>query len=237
MTLPMSLHHRYFHTFAVLTLLLVSAFTQTAFAEKETTSVTFSALCFTTGNAENPVFYIADGTKREKLSIPFTMLGGPFKAQCREGGLLDFYTAETDEAPAITVKIPATATNNLLVIFYPSDGQQPSYKAQVVQLPANGFHGGSWLAFNLTKSDIAFRLNKKPNSQIKPGTHKLITPPKNLKDPMLPVEIYKRSKDKQWQIEQSVLWPVDPRFKNYLFLFQTSTSGRLQLRSVPQRIE
>lgn len=221
-----------FRSSTIVRTLLISSFATGLILAQD--QITFSTLCFTTGAAKEPEYFIGNAKDRKKITAPITMLGGPFKAPMREGGLLDLFSSETDERPAITIKLPAASSNErLAVLFFPKDD---GCQARAIVLPSAGFNGGSIFAINVAPSDLAIRYGNVTPKLIKPGASTLIAPPSNYKEPMIPVEIHKSDSAGGWQIEQRVRWPLDDRFKSYLFLYQSPENGRIKACSVPERI-
>lgn len=199
-----------------------------------TETVSFSALCFSPSAAKEPAFYLLNGGAREKVTIPITSLGGPFKASVREGGLLDFFASAADKQPALSVKLPAGNHERLLVLFFPSGSE--TYQARAVTLPGDGFGGGSTFAINVAPVDVAIRHGANPMQTLKPGAHELLTLPSGHKDPMLPVQIFTRDSSGTWEVAQSTRWAVDRRFRSYLFLYQSPDTGNLGIHAVPERL-
>jgi hypothetical protein len=218
---------------ATAALLAIASVAQPARAA-ETETVSFSAVCFSPNVAKEPTFFVPSGGSREKISIPNTSLGGPFKGSVREGGLMDFFTSETDKAPALSVKLPSGSREGLLLVFVPAGNE--TYQARAVILPANGFSGGTTFAINVAPMDIAIRHGSNPMQTIKPGAHDLLTLPAGHRDPMLPVQIFTRGSTGTWEVAQSTRWAVDRRFRSYLFLYKSPENGNLAIHAIPERL-
>ncbi|HEX7260865.1 MAG TPA: hypothetical protein VF258_03540, partial [Luteolibacter sp.] len=176
------------------TTVLLLATTATGWAGE---TVSFSALYFNAGTAQEPAFFIASGDKKKKIAIPLTSLGGPFKATVREGGMVDFFAAEADERPAVSVKLPAGKLDDLLMVFVADGG---SYQARALTLPGREFCGGTIFAVNLAATDVAIRRGGNAQQAIKPGDHQLLTLPADFSEPMVPVQIFKRDPAGAWEI-------------------------------------
>lgn len=195
--------------------------------------VSFSALCFSPGAAPEPTFYIGNPGTRKKIEIPVTSLGGIFQANIHDGGMIDFFSNDTDERPSVSVRIPSGSRQNLLVVFYP---QGSSYQARAFTLPTQGFEGGTTFAINLSLTEVAVRHGNTQQQPIKPGGQQLLTLPAGYRDPMLPVQIFSRNPAGAWEVAQSTRWPVDQRFRSYLFLYRTKESGPIGVHAVPERL-
>lgn len=195
-------------------------------------AISFRAVCFDPSPASPPEFQVANGKARETARIPKNDIGGPFKASLREDTFVDFFTTATDEKPAFSVKVPSGDRDRLLLLIVPA-GQ--GYQGSAVALPANGFDGGTTLAFNLCRSEMAVRHGNSQPERLAPGTHRVLPLPASFKDDMLPVQILSKTEDSKWQPVQSTRWAVDRRFRSYLFLY-TTPKGKVTLHAIPERM-
>lgn len=196
-------------------------------------SVTFSALCFSPSSATEPAFYVGINGARKKINVPVTSLGGPFQANVRDGRMLDFFTNESDERPAVSVQLPSGSSDRLLVVFVPQGG---SYQARALTLPASGFGGGTTFAINLSPTEVAIRHGNTPQQSIKPSGQQLLTLPSGYREPMLPVQIFMRNSTGTWEIAQSTRWPIDNRFRTYLFFYRSKETEPIGVHAVPERL-
>ena len=194
-------------------------------------TLSFRAVCFDPSQASPPEFQVPDGEARETVRIPKNDIGGPFKASLRDDSFVDFFATATVEKPAFSVKIPSEGRDRLLLLIVPAgEGHQGS----AVALPANGFDGGTTLAFNLCRNEMAVRQGNGQPDRLAPGAHRVLPLPPAHKDDMIPVQILSQV-DSKWQPVQSTRWAVDRRFRSYLFLF-TSPKGKVSLHAIPERL-
>ena len=194
-------------------------------------TVSFRAVCFDPSEAAPPEFQVPSGQAREAIKIPKKDIGGPFKATLRDDSFVDFFATATEEKPAFSVKIPSEGRDRLLLLIVPA-GQ--GHQGSAVALPASGFDGGSLLAFNLCRTEMAVRQGTAQPDRLAPGAHRVLPLPAGLKDDMIPVQILSQV-DSKWQPVQSTRWAVDRRFRTYLFLF-TSPKGKVTLQAIPERL-
>jgi hypothetical protein len=194
--------------------------------------LSFRAVCFDPSQASPPEFQVPNGEAREAVRIPKNDIGGPFKASLREDSFVDFFASASGEKPAFSVKVPTQDRDRLLLLIVPAG--ESKYQGSAVALPASGFEGGSSLAFNLCRNEIAVRQGNGEPERLTPGAHRMLSLPASHKDDMIPVQILSQV-DAKWQPVQSTRWAVDRRFRSYLFLF-TSPRGKVTLHAIPERL-
>lgn len=198
-------------------------------------SVTFSALCFSPLTENKPALYVGEGSKKDKIEPPITILGGPFKAPVREGGFVDFYSNEQDEKPTSSVQLPSGTREKLLFLFIP---KEKSFQCRIVSLPSKGFDGGSIWTFNAFKTDVKVHYGSRNGVEIKSGSDVLLPMPQKTDNGMVPVQIYSKGQNGQWQLAQSTRWPVDVDFRNYLFLYKSPLDNiPINIHCVPERLK
>lgn len=205
-------------------------------AAQATTELDFHAICFDPQETKPPTFFISSrGKKRKEIEIDKTRLSGPFNAKLRDDRQLDFFTAADSELPFATVTFRGLPTVPILIVFTPI---KSGYRAIPIELPPGSFKGGTNLLVNASNSVIGVRSGNSSTVTISPTKNAIVAPPEGFKNSMIPVQIFeKRSNGDEWQIVQSTRWPVDSRFRSYIFIYRDPRTERLKLHGIPERID
>jgi hypothetical protein len=194
--------------------------------------IRFRAICFDPRDTAAPKFHIPDGGGRSEVTIPKTSLSETISATLRAGGFIDFFESADADRPAVSVKLPVTGHQRLLVLLAPSG---TGFDGRAMQLPATGFGGGDTLVLNMSRIPISIRYGDGAPGSVPAGSHTTFSLPANFPEPMIPVQVFEQDQVGEWQIAQSTRWAVDDRFRSFLFVYQSPRNQRLTLHGITER--
>ncbi|BCU78045.1 hypothetical protein [Luteolibacter sp. LG18] len=122
----------------------------------------------------------------------------------------------------------------VLSIFVP---ESAGYGVRAINLVASDFKPGATMLFNTAPTEVAVKLDGVNPVAVRQGSSQLLTVPPGFKENMISVQIYDRkSASDPWRIAQSTRWPVDNRFRSYLFFYNLQGSNQLCLHGITERI-
>lgn len=201
--------------------------------QKNEVTVKFKTILFEPRDKAAPVLFTGSIGKRTKVSLGATRISDFQKASVRDGNKVDFYEAENAEKPIATVTIHSK-DKPLLFVFAPFRREM---RAWAIEVPETKFGKGSTMMINATMGSIAIKQADEKAVAVASGKSKILSVPAGFKNQMLPILIYERKKtEKEWVIAQSTRWPVDRRFRSYVFVYRKTGSKHLLMHGVPERL-
>lgn len=201
--------------------------------DKKEVSIKFKTIFFQTRDKAVPVIYTGALGKREEVSLSSSRISESQKGVVRDGNKVDFFETIDAEEPIATVTLPR-AGRELLFIFTPFERK---IKAWAVKVPLDKFGKGSRMMVNATSGSVAVKLGSMKAVKIPSGKNAILSVSKSFKDKMIPVKIYERkAADEDWVIAQSTRWPVDRRFRSYVFVYRKPGARSLQVHGVSERL-
>ena len=193
--------------------------------------VSFRVTRFDPADRPSPVFRVPGGAGRSEVAVPLTCIAGPFEATLRDESFLDFFEGD-GKKPVLSVAIDPNQRKDLLLFFVPNDG---GYRILPVHAPVSRIKGGDRFVVNATTADVSIQFGKAEPLVIAPGKPGLLAGPRGDTVVAVPVVIKQKSAD-GWSLVSTEYWPCDPRFRSFLFLYQSPESNHVLFHGVADRL-
>lgn len=219
-------------TKTLIPLILTAFLVELNAAPKADNVVTFRVTRFDPHDRKAPLYQLANG---ERLEVPLHNVSPPIKTTLRNGKFLDLFQSglkfnQGKPKPSLSITIPSSLRSDLLLIFVPS---KDTYTVLKVKTPKATFNGGSRMLINATNQPLAVKYGKNKPVLIKSAKNMLLKP--RGKKPMIPVLISEKKNDR-WKLVRSEKWPIDPRFRSYVFVYHKPGTNRIAVHAVPERL-
>ncbi len=220
---------RFFFIFFLLILNSIFAHAQ---SEQVVTKISFSVTRFDPLDRPAPELVTRNGSAESAIEVPMTYIAGPYTATLREGQYLDFF-APGGEVPALSTTIPTEWQKDLLLVFVPNE---KSYEVLKIHAPVLTIPGGSHYIVNASPHDIAISYGKQKPLLIRSKKSALFQDASSPRAATIPVVIRQKEGD-TWKLVSTENWPHDPRFRTFLFLYQSSRDQHMAFHGITQRVD
>jgi len=193
-------------------------------------SVKFRVTRFDPGQAPPPAFRAGTERRMVEFEVPLTHIAGPFEAGLRDGVFLDLWS-DGAERPEHSIRIQPAELQHLLLVFLP---QEDGFRIMKVQTPPDKIRGGDRMIINVTPNELAIKLGDMQPLMIPSAKSAILKPPGGNEIISLPVLISMKNED-QWTLASTEHWPIDPRFRRYLFAYMCPRNRHLMFHGVSER--
>lgn len=218
--------------YAVLLSLISPVLRVEAQVEDETT-VKFKTILFEPRDKAAAVLFAGRIGERTEVSLNATRISDYQKAFVRDGNKVDFFESANAEKPLVTVSF-LSGKDPLLFVFVPYGAEM---RALAIELPQAGFGPGSTMMINVTTGIVAVKQGNRKVVTVASGKSEILSLPASFKEQMVPVQVYKRdSTEEEWEVVQSTRWPVDRRFRSYVFVYRKPEGQHLSMHGVSERL-
>jgi hypothetical protein len=194
--------------------------------------VEFRVARFDVMDRVSPVFKAGSPDTGVEVTVPLTFIGGPYKASLREGRFLDLWRGNS-EKPEISLPIAENEHKELLLLFIPVE---QSFKIIKVLTPNTRMRGGDHFIVNATPSRMAIKLEENKPLLIPPAQSEILRSPRTDDVFSVPVLISFEEQGK-WNLASTENWPIDRRFRKYLFAYISPRTRHLAFHCLTERFE
>jgi hypothetical protein len=212
--------------------LLISMIALGIAAAQESGQVEFRVTRFDPGDQVSPVFKVGPAASGgEEVEVPLTYIGGPHKATLRDRRFLDFWRGDA-EKPEISVSIAENERADLLLLFIQMENR---FEVIKVNTPLSRMRGGDRYLVNATTQRLAVKMGAAEPVVIEPGKAALLRVPVGEEVISVSVRIGVE-KEGDWDLASTEIWPIDPRFRRYLFAYISTRNRQLTFHGVSERL-
>jgi hypothetical protein len=210
----------------------LASFRAQAQSERAEVKISFSVTRFDPLDRPAPELVTRNGSEESAIEVPMTYIAGPYTATLREGQYLDFF-APGGEVPALSTTIPTEWQKDLLLVFVPNE---KSYEILKVHAPVLTIPGGSHYIVNASPHDVAISYSKQKPLLILSKKSALLQDSSSSRAATIPVVIRQKEGD-TWKLVSTENWPLDRRFRTFLFLYQSSRDQHMAFHGITQRVD
>ena len=201
-------------------------------AAEESAQVEFRVTRFDPGDQVSPVFKVGPtASGGVEVEVPLTYIGGPHKATLRDGRFLDFWRGDA-EKPEISIPIAENERADLLLLFIQMENR---FEVIKVNTPLSRMRGGDRYLVNATTQRLAVKMGDAEPVVIEPRKAGLLRVPVGEEVISVSVRIGVE-KDGGWDLASTENWPIDPRFRRYLFAYISPRNRQLTFHGVSERL-
>lgn len=170
------------------------------------------------------------------VSLPINNCSAPLSVPSRD--LLFTFVQDAgskEAAKPISLNLPATGRDFILVFLPMPVGQGAHYRVHAVELPAEKFKGGTFAFLNYSNAEIGCMMDKE-KSIIAPGKAGIVSPGAN--EGMVFITCYEKAEGK-WSERPffSSRIPVQRTVRNLILMSRNPGDGHIGFRSVADFVE
>lgn len=168
---------------------------------------------------------------KKPVTLPINQCSAPLSVPSRD--LVFTFVqdaASKDESKSISLSLPATGRDFILVFLPKAADKGGSYQIHAVELPADKFKGGSFAFLNYSNTEIGLEMDKQ-KSVVAPGKAGIMSPASN--QGMILTACYEKAEGK-WSERPffSARVPAQPSLRTLVLMSRDPRDGRLGFRSV-----